>query len=358
MKKMLFWLAICMVAMYARAQKIEVVDSDGYGIPYASVLTVGAEYVGITNLEGVLPDAKGARSVIISHVAFKPKEVKLDGKDVRVTLEDADYNLEEIVVEPKPLVYVQTYYRMFIHSQKDGIIYYRAGLTDNAYNPQKNKVSSSTAHVAKAKNALVKIFLGALGGALDQVSHIHATKVEDRLLKKGKDIGLTIVDMAPGKRRIDDRWGTIGYITDDKEAGMRRFSYEGQSIIRHYLKAKGKNKMLAREEKSDAKRKNYSDTHCSLYQIDENGNYGPEDLVLKEFLTSYDEEDDGKDDHRIHGIQVFTIERAYVTKEELKLRKKNNKMKMTLPNIRRFEQQHNIQPLPASVQKAIEALKQ
>ena len=89
---------------------------------------------------------------------------------------------------------------------------------------------------------------------------------------------------------------------------------------------------------------------------DENGNYGPEDFVMMEDLTNYDVEEDGKTVHSINGMQVYTIERAYVTKEELKLRKKQNKMKMTLQNIKQFEQQHNIPPLPASVQKAIDGL--
>ena len=69
---------------------------------------------------------------------------------------------------------------------------------------------------------------------------------------------------------------------------------------------------------------------------------------MLEDLTSYDEEEDGKNVHHINGMQVYTIERAYVTKEELKQRKKANKMKMTMQNIKQFERQHNIPPLPAS----------
>ena len=357
MKKVLLWMAACMVAISTKAQKIEVVDSDGNAVPYASVLTADAEYIGITDLEGVLADAKGAKSVTISHVAFKPKDVKLNGKDIRITLEDADFNLEEIVVQPKPMVYVQTYFRMYVYSEEDGIIYYRAGLTDNAYNPQTNKVSASTSHIAKAKKAYIKTIVGMFGGLLDQLSQIKPTKLEERILKKGKDIGLTITDLAPGKKRIADKWGTLGYITDDKEAGLRRFSYDFHMIVLHYMEAKGMEKELAKMKKKDEKKKNRTETDYYVYQIDENGNYGPEDFVMLEDLTSYDEEEDGKNVHHINGMQVYTIERAYVTKEELKQRKKANKMKMTMQNIKQFERQHNIPPLPASVQKAIDGMK-
>ena len=356
MKKYLLCLAACLIAIGAKAQKIEVVDTDGNGIPYASILTPDADYIGVTNLEGILSDAKGAKDITVSHVAFKTKRVKLDGKDVRITLEEADFSLEEITVEPKPFIYVQTYYRLYIHNEEDGIIYYRAGLTDNCYDPKKKVVTAKTSHISKAKMAIIKAIVGMLGSALDELSQIKAEKVEDRILKKGKIMGMTITDVAPGKKRIDDKWGTLGYITDDKDSGLRRFSYDFHKLFMHYMEAKGMDKELAKKKKRDEKKKNRTETDYSVYQIDENGNYGPEDFVMMEDLTNYDVEEDGKTVHSINGMQVYTIERAYVTKEELKLRKKQNKMKMTLQNIKQFEQQHNIPPLPASVQKAIDGL--
>ena len=356
MKKYLLCLAACLIAIGAKAQKIEVVDTDGNGIPYASILTPDADYIGVTNLEGILSDAKGAKDITVSHVAFKTKRVKLDGKDVRITLEEADFSLEEITVEPKPFIYVQTYYRLYIHNEEDGIIYYRAGLTDNCYDPKKKVVTAKTSHISKAKMAIIKAIVGMLGSALDELSQIKAEKVEDRILKKGKLMGMTITDVAPGKKRIDDKWGTLGYITDDKDSGLRRFSYDFHKLFMHYMEAKGMDKELAKKKKRDEKKKNRTETDYSVYQIDENGNYGPEDFVMMEDLTNYDVEEDGKTIHSINGMQVYTIERAYVTKEELKLRKKQNKMKMTLQNIKQFEQQHNIPPLPASVQKAIDGL--
>ena len=196
MKKYLLCLAACLIAIGAKAQKIEVVDTDGNGIPYASILTPDADYIGVTNLEGILSDAKGAKDITVSHVAFKTKRVKLDGKDVRITLEEADFSLEEITVEPKPFIYVQTYYRLYIHNEEDGIIYYRAGLTDNCYDPKKKVVTAKTSHISKAKMAIIKAIVGMLGSALDELSQIKAEKVEDRILKKGKLMGMTITDVA------------------------------------------------------------------------------------------------------------------------------------------------------------------
>lgn len=350
--------AILLAAISARAQRIEVVDSEGHGIPYASVLTAEAEYIGTTDLDGVLADAKGAKAVTVTHVAFKSKDVTLNGKDIRVTLEDADFSLPEITVQPKPLVYVQTYYRLYVHSEKDGIVCYRAGLTDNAYDPQKKKVSASTNHVTKAKKGIIRIGMKMFGSYLDALSHISVDKMEDRLVKLGKEIGLTITNVAPDKKRISDNWGTIGYITDDKGAGLRRFSYDTQQIIMHVLKARGKDKILAKAEKMYSKRQNQTDANYTIYLIDDEGNYAPEDFVMRQSLQSFDEVKDGETDHCVYGFQVFTIERAYVTKEELKQLKKDNKMKISLTNIQQFEQQHSIPPLHPSVQKAIDGLKE
>jgi hypothetical protein len=115
MKKFLLMMAVAMMtALSAQAQKIKVVDGDNNAVSYASVLSPTGEYIGITNLDGELADLKGAKTVTVTHVAFKSKEVKVGGTDQVITLEDADFDLGEISVAPKPLVYVQTYYRMYL----------------------------------------------------------------------------------------------------------------------------------------------------------------------------------------------------------------------------------------------------
>ena len=99
MKKFLLIVAVAwMAAVNGWAQRLQVLDSEGNPIPYASVLTPQAEYIGITNLEGVVDDVKGAKDITITHVAFKTKNVKPDGKDVVVTLEDADFDMPEITI--------------------------------------------------------------------------------------------------------------------------------------------------------------------------------------------------------------------------------------------------------------------
>ena len=345
-----------MATMSVLAQQIQVKDSDGNAVPYASVMTTDAEYIGVTDLDGILPDVKGFSEIIVSHVAFKTQQVKVQKTGTQViTMEDADFGLNEITVSPKPFVYVQTYYRMYMYDEKDGIIYYRVGLTDNVYDRSKKKVSASTNHVAKAKYGLIKTVLGMFGSIINRHSEIKARKFEDRMVEWGKDVKLKFTDEGPGKKRISDYKGTVGYVTDDVSDHLRRLSYNSTLIYLHRLEANGKSKKLEKREKWEAKKKNKNETDFQLYHIDDNGDYAPEDFVMKENIESWDEVDekDGKLNHNIFCIQVFSTDRAYVTKEELKQRKKDNKIKLTYANIQQFERDNHIPPVVPAVQQKL-----
>lgn len=79
-----------------------------------------------------------------------------------------------------------------------------------------------------------------------------------------------------------------------------------------------------------------------------------EDFVMMQDITSYDkEEKDGSSVHTVMLLQVFTTDRAYVDKEELK---KENKMKMSYQNIRNFEKAHKIPALVPNIQKKLNEL--
>ena len=340
-----------------QAQRIRTIDKDGQPVPYVSVLTTDAKFIGITDLDGVIEDVKGADTISVSHVAYKPKLYKVNGKSGSITLEDADFGLPEIVVKKKQYVYVQTYYRMYYYDDEHGVAYYRVGLTDNAYDRTKKKLSASTSNTSKAKFGLLKTTLNTLLGAImNYHSEIKTTKVEQTLLKNHKDIKLKITQESPGRKRVSDFKGTVGYITDNQASGERKFSVDTHKMNLHSLEAGGKAKKIAKQEKRDAKKKNKQDVHFTVYQIDEAGNYSPEDFVMSENMTSFDDEEDGKTIHKVIAIQVFTTDRAYVDKDELKQKKKENKMKMTYQNIRQFERANKIPALTPVIQKKLDEL--
>lgn len=358
MKKFFMVTAVALMAVInGWSQRLQVIDSEGNPIPYASVLNPDAEYIGITNLEGVVADLKGAEDIIISHIAFRTKILKPSGKDLVVTLEDANFDMPEIIVQPKPYIYVQTYYRMYFYSSDDGMYYYRAGLTDNTYDIAKKTVDGKTKVVSKAKYALLKTAFGMIGAMLDQHSQIKPKSFEERMKERGKAVKVEFKDVAPGKQIISDFKGTIGYVTDDMVNHLRRYSYNSHQFFLHKLEAEGKDKILEKKKKRGERRKNKEESDYYLYSIDDNGKYGPEDLVMFQNMSSWDySHDDDKTEHIIIGMQVFTTDRAYVTKEELKERRKANKMKLSYANIRQFELEHNIPAIAPAIQQKLNEL--
>lgn len=357
MKKFLLIVAVAwMAAVNGWAQRLQVLDSEGNPIPYASVLTPQAEYIGITNLEGVVDDVKGAKDITVTHVAFKTKNVKPDGKDVVVTLEDADFDMPEITIQPKPYIYVQTYYRMYFYSSEDGMYYYRAGLTDNTYDPAKKTVKGNTEVVTKAKYAILKTIFGMVGNKMNQFSQISPLKFEDKLKEMRKAAKVQFKEVSPGKQTITDYKGIIGSVTDDMADHLRRYSYDSHKLFLHNLEAEGKAKLLKKKLDKAEEKMNREESDYYLYRIDDEGNYTPEDFVMMQNMTQWDTEDDGKTEHIIIALQVFSTDRAYVTKTELKDRKKANKMKLNYANIRQFERDHNIPALAPAVQQKLNEL--
>ena len=48
--------AALMVAICVNAQRIRIIDKDGQPVPYVSVMTADAKFIGVTDLDGVIAD--------------------------------------------------------------------------------------------------------------------------------------------------------------------------------------------------------------------------------------------------------------------------------------------------------------
>ena len=355
MRKILLMVAVAMMtAMSAQAQKIQTVDKDGQPVPYVTVIGEDGNFIGTTDLDGVLSDVKGAEVVSVTHVAYKSKKVKV-GQGGRVTLEDADFDLPELTVTQKPLVYVQTYYRMFYMDDdtKNPLCFYRSGVLNNSYNRKTLRTSIDEDHLSASNIGLFKTMLNtALGPYIKRLTGLKTSKVEERMKQNYKAIGLTFSPDGPDKQLITDKFGNVGTVIDNE--GERRFTYEKHKLTNHLIQATGSDKKKAKAEKRDDRKKNRIDHDFIVYRIDEQGNYSPEDYVMSQTSTSYDSDRAGC--HVNILLQVFTTDRAYVTKDELKQLKKENKMKMTYQNLLEFERIHKIPALSEQFQKRIKEI--
>ena len=345
--------AACWVAMGAEAQRIEVVDSDGNGIHLVTVLTEDGNMIGTTSLEGVIADVKGAEKVVLTHVAFKSKLVDVSSlQDGKVTMEDLDYNLAEIVVKPKPLIYVETYYRGYAFAN-DSLRYYLAGIMPNAYDIEKKKVKSGRymeSHGEFSLSTGIAITWGARAQEF-KAGKIHKSAAID-ILKGGKSCEkyfVTLTDEGGGRQRVSNPEGVVGFI--ETEGNEVHTALDAGKMQMYRNKALGQDKLLkAREERE------YDYEFNEIFTLDEDGNSTVADLMM----SSDHWEWNGSKGRMKFIIETYATEHGYIDAKEFKAKKNELKKtytwKMKLDELEAYATSHGIPALTPSLRKAIEKL--
>jgi hypothetical protein len=355
------WVLAVMVltALTSQAQKIQTVDTEGNPVSYASVANAdNGKIIGATDLHGILSDVGGARSISITHVAFSPQVVNMSSlpKDGRIILQDGKFDLPEVVVSKKELIYVQTYYRV-IYMHDDTLVYFRAGVTDNVYDIKKKSVSSSHEHFSKAVYGILKFTLDKIaGGYMDKNSDLSTSNLcLSGVEKNGK---LTTESETDGRKTVKYNGEIVGFMVDDTKDHQRRLSIDNNLYRQLYHADNDSEKQAKKREKREESKKNEESTRYMVYDIDDDGHCGVADFVSKQVHTDYDQFSKmyKKDIHTRLWIEVYATDRAYVTKQELKEKKSDNKIKLTYENLLDFESQHGIPPMPENSQKSLAEL--
>ena len=345
--------AILIAATGARAQRIQVVDSDGNGIHLVCVLTEEGNMIGTTSLEGVIADVKGAKRIVLTHVTYKPQLVDVASlKDGRVTMEDIDYSLAEVTVKPKPYIYVQTYYRAYAFIN-DSLRYYSAGILPNAYDTQKKKVKTGSYYNSRGEFSLSIKVLTTWGA---RTEYFHAGRIKNsganNLLSGGKfaeKYFTTLTDEGKGRRRVSNPEGTVGYI--EQENGQTFMTLDGAKMQMYRNKALGQEKLLKRREE-----KGYDYRFTEIFNYDEDGDSNISDLVM----YSNHWEWNGSNGRRKLIIETYATERSYLDAKEFKAKKnelkETYKSPMKLELLENYATSHNIPALAPSIRQAIEKL--
>ena len=358
MKKMLLMVAVAlMTAMSAKAQKIQVVDNDGNAIPLVSVLTEDGVLIGTTGMDGVLADVKGAAKVAVTHVAYKPQLVtvaELQGD--RITMEDIDYGIGEVVVMPRPYLYVEYYFRAFSYID-DSLRVYTAGILPVAHdiqNKYKGKTQGGWAFGGAANKALTwntqGLKIEAENGAETAASSIETSLREN---KKFAEYYKTSVELDG-----ENRWivrtpeGVMGQILHDD--GLSITTLDGGQMQIYAGKVSGKKRdqqMAERREKL-----HYTYQYTEVFKLDEEGAVQRDGFVMEQDHWVRDS-DKGK---KITIINLYAVDKGYMDKAEAKARGKEISKPyygdMTLDELAEYERAHNIPALSPEQEKAIQTL--
>jgi len=355
--KKLFVLLLLGITVSAHAQRIQVVDTDGLPIAAVCVTNENGALVGTTDNEGWLDDARGQKHLYFSHVAFKAKDVNIDTiPSLSVVMQDENFELTELVVKPKELLYVQTYYRC-IYVCDEGPIYFRAGVVDNTYEIAKQKVSTKTRSVSRGQNGLYRFVLSTLVGRyIDEWAQIDTLSNYKRILKNADKGHLFITQDPTGRRMVSDTISVLGYIDDDMQAGQRTTHFDRWTYRDHIKATEAAAKEAKTGKKQKEKKKRFSANHgyYEVYNINENGESRIDDLVMKQALVSGHFERTDQD--YIILFETYTIKRDYIDKKEFKQTRKENKVEMDITELRRLEQVNHIPPLSPNLKAAVDEL--
>ena len=356
MKKSLLMFLLLVIALAAQAQRIQVVDTDGLPISAVCVTNEKGALVGSTDNDGWLDDVKGVNHLFFSHVAFKAKEVKMDTvSNLCVVMQDQNFELGEVEVKPKELLYVQTYYRC-VYVCDEGPLYFRAGVVDNTYELAKQKISAKTRSVSRGKGIIRFLLSTLVGHYIDKWARIDTTTRYKKILKGVDNGSLFIAEEPSGRRVVSDTISVLGYIDDDMMAGQRTTSFDIWTYDDHIEATNAAAKAAKTGKMPKQKKKEYTTNHgyFELYNINENGQSRIDDLVMKQILVSGHFERTDQD--YVILLETFTIGRDYIDKKEFKQTRKENEVEMDINELRRLEQVHHIPPLAPNLKAAVDEL--
>lgn len=337
-----------MTAMSAQAQKIKIVDNDGNAIPLVSVLAEDGTYIGTTDFDGVLANVKGATRVAVTHVAYKPQLVTVaELQGGCITMEDIDYGLDEVVVKPKPYLYVEYYYRAFSYIG-DSLRVYTAGILPMAHDIQN-----------KYKGKVHGIW--AFGGAANKALTWNTQSMEDNVQSLAEDAAWPLVRWLPNHQK---------YQTSIEPEGESRFVIKNpEEVVGHIVHSDGLSyatldvdrmriygERTSGNEKAAKLMENRDYTYCytEVFRLDEEGKVQPENFVMEQVHLEYDKKDGNR---KINVAYLYAADKGYMDKDEVKARGKElNKGRsgdMSLDELAEYERAHNIPALSPEQQKAI-----
>lgn len=341
-----------MAAITTNAQRIQVVDNDGQGIPLVSVLTEEGNLIGTTDLSGVLADVKGAAKVAVTHVAYKPQLVSVASlQDGRITMEDIGYDLAEIVVKPKPYIYVEVFYRVYVY-RDDSLCYFLSGIMPNAYDIEKKKIEHGSYNQAHAEHCNK---MGAASTWFVRAEHYSAGIANTRDLQsmeenmKDKYFVTATVD-GSAHTTYSNPEGIVGQLV--RTSGQMRMTLDAGKMQMYANKAKGQTKLLNKREE-----KEYEYQFTMIFDDDTEGH------AIENYMMDLNhwEYNDNKS-HVKFLIESYATDHYYMDKQEWKDKKKAMKddysAQMTLDQLDSYATSHNLPALSPAARQAIGKLRQ
>ena len=348
---------LLLTTLSLHAQRVQVLDKGGMPIPFVTATTPEGKYIASTDADGWFENLSGNKTIHLSQVAYKPLTINVsDINDNKIILDDANYDLPEVVVKPKELLYCQTYFRT-VYIDDDGPIYFRGGVVDNSYNIAKKKVEAKSRHLSKAQSAFWRALYSSTSGRYDNYTRLPEESSYNKLCRLQQQGIITLTDAGDGRQIIADSISQLGYIYWDKKELTRTVSFD-LTAFNYHRENKKKKEEAAKKGKTfvpdTVKQQRYTVTFYQVYRTDSIGNSTTDDFLMSQYT------DIGRHRHSdteyLIQVQSFATDFAYIDKKEYKQMRNDNKVEMNIQELRQFEKNNKIPPLAPNVQEQIDKL--
>ena len=325
--------AAMMVALGIQAQKIQTVDGEGNAIPLVTVLDMDGNMIGTTNINGELADVKGVAKVTVTHVAYKPQIVTIASlQNGRITMEALDYGLKEIVITPKPYLYVEYYYRAFRYIG-DSLRAYGAGIYPAIFDIKKQYKADTRTHWS-------------YGVFSNKAKGWHGAHIENQVKS-----WIKLSSHLAAEKFLKDKRGKEKYNASIVQEKPNVWRVEIPNIVKHNDKTY---KVVGIGKAAD-----YQYKYSEIFKLADEDNDLPD--IARHLMTMNHWEYNSGKGRDIEIYYIYTVEHGFVDAAAFKARSKELNGHyvgdMTLEDLQQYEASHNIPPLAPAQLETIKALK-
>lgn len=121
MKRLLYLIIYILTLLPTMAQTIVRDAQDGQPVIQASVYDEHGKIIGVTDIDGQLPNVGDSKTIRLTHIAYQPLDIQVEQIGQELRMQPATYTIKPVVVESKKDAYclrLTCYYRQYMVNGK------------------------------------------------------------------------------------------------------------------------------------------------------------------------------------------------------------------------------------------------
>lgn len=308
-------LFIINVSIFGQAVLLD--KTTGQRISYAQILNEKGAVVGMTDIDGNLPQDLIDEKITIQHIAYNPETVESSlFKNVKsVFLSPIDYKLDEVTVTTKNTEYIhlRTYFRSY-QLNDSCLKYFKDGILDFFIDTKHQKTERIASNIRTFQNdSLIGKDKRRTNAVVDKyiyTPYLEGLTLIETLKKEGWKYNTDSVD---SRLCLNETVG--GAVKSDTLQKLLRVEYDALST---------KKKKVRTLFGYTTRLENYYQTECYKYTSDYHSYI---DLINRKDYRKlfYSHKKDTKEQMIEVFDELFVLEHEYVSKDKMKLYKKERK---------------------------------